>query len=57
MGISKDKKRVQITFDLDNLEIIQEVSKSNRHTVSDTINILIEKYLKAEYEEIKKGAE
>lgn len=52
MAISKDKKRVQITFDLKNLEIIQTVSKNNRHTVSDTINILIEKYLVSEYKEI-----
>lgn len=57
MAIGEGKKRVQITFDLENLEIIQTVSKNNRHTVSDTINILIEKYLKAEYEEIKKDAE
>ncbi|MGG7143633.1 hypothetical protein ACQPVP_09225 [Clostridium nigeriense] len=56
MAISEGKKRVQITFDLENLEIIQTISKNNRHTVSDTINILIEKYLKAEYEEIKKDA-
>lgn len=56
MAISEGKKRVQITFDLENLEIIQTISKNNRHTVSDTINILIEKYLKSEYEEIKKDA-
>ncbi len=54
MAISDGKKRVQITFDLDDLEIIQTISKKNRHTVSDTIAILIEKYLKPEYEEIKK---
>lgn len=57
MAISEGKKRVQITFDLENLKIIQTVSKNNRHTVSDTINILIEKYLKDEYEEIEKDAE
>lgn len=57
MAISKDKKRVQITFDLKNLEIIQTVSKNNRHTVSDTINILIEKYLVSEYKEIIKDKE
>lgn len=57
MAISKDKKRVQITFDLKNLEIIQTVSKNNRHTVSDTINILIEKYLISEYKEIIKDKE
>ena len=57
MAISKDKKRVQISFDLKNLEIIQTVSKKNRHTVSDTINILIEKYLISEYNEIIKDEE
>lgn len=57
MAISKNKKRVQITFDLKNLEIIQTVSKNNRHTVSDTINILIEKYLISEYKEIIKDKE
>lgn len=56
MAIGEGKKRVQITFDLKNLDIIQTVSKNNRHTVSDTVNILIEKYLKNEYEEIKKDA-
>lgn len=56
MAISEGKKRVQITFDLENLEIIQTISKNNRHTVSDTINILIEKYLKPEYDEMKKDA-
>ncbi|MDU0323185.1 hypothetical protein RWZ02_10890 [Clostridium butyricum] len=54
MAISENKKRVQVTFDLNDLEIIQTISKKNRHTVSDTIAILIEKYLKPEYEEIKK---
>ncbi|MCQ2015416.1 hypothetical protein [Clostridium butyricum] len=54
MAISENKKRVQVTFDLDDLEIIQSISKKNRHTVSDTIAILIEKYLKPEYEELKK---
>ena len=54
MAIAEGKKRVQITFDLENLEIIQTVSKNNRHTISDTVNILIEKYLKSEYEEIIK---
>lgn len=54
MAISEGKKRVQITFDLDDLEIIQTISKKNRHTVSDTIAILIEKYLKPEYEELQK---
>lgn len=56
MAISEGKKRAQITFDLENLEIIQTISKNNRHTVSDTINILIEKYLKPEYDEMKKDA-
>ncbi|EHR1327698.1 TPA: hypothetical protein ACY4SF_002026 [Clostridium perfringens] len=54
MAIGKGKKRVQVTFDLDNLEIIKEVSKANRHTVSDTINIMIEKYLVDEFEKIKR---
>ncbi|MDB2153820.1 hypothetical protein [Clostridium butyricum] len=54
MAISENKKRVQVTFDLNDLEIIQTISKKNRHTVSDTIAILIEKYLKPEYEELKK---
>ena len=54
MAIGKGKKRVQVTFDLDNLEIIKEVSKDNRHTVSDTINIMIEKYLVDEFEKIKR---
>ncbi|EMU53267.1 hypothetical protein [Clostridium butyricum] len=54
MAISENKKRVQVTFDLDDLEIIQTISKKNRHTVSDTIAILIEKYLKPEYEELQK---
>ena len=54
MAISENKKRVQVTFDLDDLEIIQSISKKNRHTVSDTIAILIEKYLKPEYEELQK---
>lgn len=54
MAISEGKKRVQITFDLDDLEIIQTISKKNRHTVSDTIAILIEKYLKPEYEDLQK---
>lgn len=54
MAISEGKKRVQVTFDLEDLEIIQTISKKNRHTVSDTIAILIEKYLKPEYEELKK---
>lgn len=52
MAISEGKKRVQVTFDLEDLEIIQTISKKNRHTVSDTIAILIEKYLKPEYEEL-----
>lgn len=52
MAISEGKKRVQVTFDLKDLEIIQTISKKNRHTVSDTIAILIEKYLKPEYEEL-----
>ncbi|MDZ4993311.1 hypothetical protein GNF80_10085 [Clostridium perfringens] len=46
MTISENKKRISVTLDKENLEIIQKVSKENRHTVSDTINILIEKYLK-----------
>ena len=46
MAIGKGKKRVQVTFDLDNLEIIKEVS--------DTINIMIEKYLVDEFEKIKR---
>ncbi|EJT5922635.1 hypothetical protein N2W37_001705 [Clostridium perfringens] len=54
MAIGKGKKRVQVTFDLDNLEIIKEVSESNRHTISDTINIMIEKYLVDEFEKIKR---
>lgn len=54
MAISEGKKRVQITFDINDLEIIQTISKKNRHTVSDTIAILIEKYLKPEYDELKK---
>lgn len=54
MAISEGKKRVQVTFDLEDLKIIQTISKKNRHTVSDTIAILIEKYLKLEYEELKK---
>ncbi|WP_455821912.1 hypothetical protein [Clostridium butyricum] len=54
MAISENKKRVQVTFDLDDLEIIQTISKKNRHTVSDTTAILIEKYLKPEYEELQK---
>lgn len=54
MAISEGKKRVQVTFDLEDLKIIQTISKKNRHTVSDTIAILIEKYLKPEYEELKK---
>lgn len=54
MAISEGKKRVQVTFDLEDLEIIQTISKKNRHTVSDTIAILIEKYLKPEYDELKK---
>lgn len=54
MAISEGKKRVQVTFDLEDLEIIQTISKKNRHTVSDTIAILIEKYLKPEYNELKK---
>ena len=54
MAISENKKIVQVTFDLDDLEIIQTISKKNRHTVSDTIAILIEKYLKPEYEELQK---
>ena len=54
MAISEGKKRVQVTFDLEDLEIIQTISKKNRHTVSDTIAILIEKHLKPEYEELKK---
>ncbi|MDO5516402.1 MAG: hypothetical protein Q4F66_02535 [Clostridium sp.] len=54
MAISEGKKRVQITFDLEDLEIIQTISKKNRHTVSDTIAIMIEKYLKPEYDELKK---
>ena len=54
MAISEGKKRVQVTFDLEDLEIIQTISKNNRHTVSDTIAILIEKYLKPEYNELKK---
>ncbi|HAT4258783.1 hypothetical protein H8J87_06385 [Clostridium perfringens] len=47
MAISENKKRIQITLDKSNLELIQKVSKENRHTVSDTVNILIEKYLKS----------
>ncbi|EOU1613950.1 TPA: hypothetical protein ACOTHO_001397 [Clostridium perfringens] len=54
MAIGKGKKRVQVTFDLDNLEIIKEVSEANRHTISDTINIMIEKYLVDEFEKIKR---
>ena len=54
MAIWEGKKRVQVTFDLEDLKIIQTISKKNRHTVSDTIAILIEKYLKLEYEELKK---
>lgn len=54
MAISEGKKRVQVTFDLEDLKIIQTISKKNRHTVSDTVAILIEKYLKPEYEELKK---
>ena len=42
----KNKKRIRVTLDKENLEIIQKVSKENRHTVSDTINFLIEKYFK-----------
>ena len=52
MAISEGKKRVQVTFDLEDLVIIQTISKKNRHTVRDTIAILIEKYLKPEYEEL-----
>lgn len=53
MAVSDKKKRVQISFDLDNLMILREISKNNRHTMSDTLNILIEKHLKPEYSKIK----
>lgn len=56
MAVSETKKRVQISFDLDNLKILREISEKNRHTMSDTLNILIEKYLKPEYDEMHKDA-
>lgn len=56
MAVSETKKRVQISFDLDNLKILREISEKNRHTMSDTLNILIEKYLKPEYDEMQKDA-
>lgn len=52
MAISENKKRINISLTYEELEIIQKISKKNRHTVSDTIAILIEKYLKPEYDEL-----
>ncbi|MDJ9033060.1 hypothetical protein PTM93_06005 [Clostridium perfringens] len=46
MAISPNKKRIQVSLDKENLEIIKKVSEKERRTISNTINILIEKYLK-----------
>ena len=53
MALSENKKRINISLTYDELEIIQTISKKNRHTVSNTVAILIEKYLKPEFDNFK----
>ena len=50
MAISKGKKRIYITLEDDLLEILKTEAKKNRRFPSDEIAILIEKYLKPNYD-------
>lgn len=53
MAISKGKKRIYITLDIDLIEILNKEAKKNRRYPSGEIAILIEKYIKPRYEEKK----
>lgn len=53
MAVSENKKRINVTLDLEELEILESVSKHNRRTNSNTISLLIDRYLKDEYSKIK----
>lgn len=55
MAVSENKKRINVTLDLEELEILETVSKHNRRTNSNTISLLIDRYLKDEYVKIKEA--
>lgn len=50
MAISENKKRIYISLEDDLLDILKKEAKKNRRYPSDEIAILIEKYLKPQYE-------
>lgn len=50
MAISRNKKRIYITLEEELLEILKTEAKKNRRFPSDEVAILIEKYLKPNYE-------
>ncbi|NRT88904.1 hypothetical protein [Clostridium beijerinckii] len=54
MAISENKKRIYISLENDLLDILKKEAKKNRRYPSDEIAILIEKYLKPQYEAEKK---
>ncbi|BBF43172.1 hypothetical protein lbkm_1858 [Lachnospiraceae bacterium KM106-2] len=57
MALPDGKKRVAISLTEKEIEIIQTISKRDRRNVSDTVAIMIEKYLLPEYEELMKQKE
>ena len=51
MAISNNKERIYISLEEDLMKILREEAKFNRRFPSDEIAILIEKYLKPNYEQ------
>ena len=51
MAISNNKERIYISLEEDLMKILREEAKLNRRFPSDEIAILIEKYLKPNYEQ------
>lgn len=50
MAISEKKERIYISLEKDLMKVLREEAKKNRRFPSDEVAILIEKYLKPEYE-------
>lgn len=57
MALPDGKKRVAISLTEREIEIIHTISKRDRRNISDTVAIMIEKYLFPEYEELMKQKE
>lgn len=53
MAVSENKKSINVILYLKELEILETVSKYNRRTNSNTISLIIHRYLKDEYVKIK----